>query len=158
VEQISIRSDLERLESSPPFVLECSALRFRSIDHFIFRMQLLNDAVLVPMDTVKQKRQLNIKHYSGTFDCIRKVVATEGLGALYAGYMTTLVMNVPYNFFYFPAYEMFRGMLKIDASEHDVMAHVLAGGGFAIWLYNALHWQCISWLRVYNHVHSSCAM
>jgi hypothetical protein len=82
------------------------------------------------MDTVKQKRQLNIKNYTGTFDCIRKVIVTEGMSSLYAGYMTTLVMNIPYNFFYFPAYEMFRSMLKADAGEHDVFAHIIAGGGF----------------------------
>lgn len=52
-----------------------------------------------------------------------------GFLSLYAGYTTTLVMNVPYNAVYFPVYEAFRKLLKSDASEHDVVAHLLAGGG-----------------------------
>jgi hypothetical protein len=41
--------------------------------------QLINDAILVPMDTVKQKRQLNLKNYTGTIDCLKTVIRTEGM-------------------------------------------------------------------------------
>lgn len=81
------------------------------------------------MDAVKQKRQLSLKHYTGTIDCVRKVIAREGIKALYAGYTTTVVMNVPYNFVYFPIYEAFRRLLKSDPSEYNVVAHIVAGGG-----------------------------
>lgn len=90
---------------------------------------LMSDAVLTPMDAVKQKRQLALKHYTGSLDCFRKVVAKEGLRALYAGYTTTVLMNVPYNFIYFPVYEAFRKFLKSDPSEYNVFAHIIAGGG-----------------------------
>jgi solute carrier family 25 iron transporter 28/37 len=89
---------------------------------------VLSDAVLVPMDAVKQKRQLSLKAYRGTFDCLRTVVRVEGVRALYAGYITTLTMNVPYNFIYFATYESFRKILKTKR-EFDPVAHILAGGG-----------------------------
>lgn len=81
------------------------------------------------MDAVKQKRQLSIVKYKGSLDCFRQVVAKEGIRALYAGYTTTVLMNVPYNFVYFPVYEAFRKLLKSDPSEYNVFAHIIAGGG-----------------------------
>lgn len=92
---------------------------------------LLSDAVLVPMDAVKQKRQLSIKQYRGTIDCIRTVLRVEGVRALYAGYTTTLTMNVPYNFLYFATYESLRKIFK-TSSEFDPVAHIFAGGGAGV--------------------------
>jgi len=54
---------------------------------------------------------------------------SSGLLSLYSGYTTTLTMTVPYHFIYFPVYEALKKMLKADSSEHDVSAHLLAGGG-----------------------------
>lgn len=79
------------------------------------------------MDAVKQKRQLGLKHYTGTFDCVRRVCATEGVRALYAGYLTTLVMNVPYSFIYFPTYDACRQYMKSDPHSYDLKAHLISG-------------------------------
>jgi solute carrier family 25 iron transporter 28/37 len=79
------------------------------------------------MDAVKQKRQLNLKRYAGTFDCARRVVASEGIKALYAGYTTTLVMNIPYSFVYFATYDACRHYMKSDPSTYDLKAHLLSG-------------------------------
>lgn len=89
----------------------------------------MSDAVLVPMDVIKQKRQLSIRNYSGTIDCLKSVVTKEGPGVLYAGYMTTIIMSIPYNFIYFSTYEMLRKLLKTNPSEYNVKAHIIAGGG-----------------------------
>ena len=93
---------------------------------------MISDAILVPMDVIKQKRQLSFRNYSGTVDCLKRVVATEGVKALYAGYTTTILMSVPYNFVYFPMYEALRKLLKSDPSEYNVFAHVVAGAGYVL--------------------------
>lgn len=90
---------------------------------------MVSDAVLVPMDVIKQKRQLSIKRYLGTIDCLKRVVSVEGPKALYAGYMTTIIMSAPYNFIYFPTYEALRKILKTNPSEYNVVAHVISGAG-----------------------------
>jgi len=90
---------------------------------------LLAEAVHTPMDTIKQKRQLGLKAYSGTFNCIATVVRVEGFRALYASYTTTLTMGIPFNFCYFPTYELLRKLFNSDPTSYDPVAHVCAGGG-----------------------------
>eukprot|EP01125_Pyxidicula_operculata_P005071 TRINITY_DN1859_c0_g1_i1.p1 TRINITY_DN1859_c0_g1~~TRINITY_DN1859_c0_g1_i1.p1 ORF type:complete len:358 (-),score=74.75 TRINITY_DN1859_c0_g1_i1:320-1393(-) len=72
---------------------------------------ILSDGVLTPMDTVKQRRQLNLKAYTGTWNCFTSILRQEGVSALYAGYTTTLTMNVPFHMIYLNSYEVFRGFL-----------------------------------------------
>lgn len=84
------------------------------------------------MDAVKQKRQLGLKAYAGTFDCARKVVAAEGVRALYAGYLTTLVMNVPYAFIYFASYDTCRHYLNSDPDTYNLPAHLFSGAMYAL--------------------------
>lgn len=75
------------------------------------------DGILTPMDAVKQRMQLGTTgRYSGVLDVLRKVRRREegGLRSLYAGYGTTLVMNVPYHAFFFTSYET----LKILATQY----------------------------------------
>jgi hypothetical protein len=86
------------------------------------------------MDAVKQKRQLSLKQYRGTLDCLRTVLKVEGVRALYAGYTTTLTMNVPYNFVYFATYESLRKIFKMKR-EFDPIAHFIAGGGYFLRLF-----------------------
>jgi len=91
---------------------------------------LVSDAILTPMDAVKQKMQLRAKHYNGLVDCVRTVIKYEGFRALYASYTTTLLMNIPYNAVYFASYESLRTVLKRGKeSEFDIWAHLLAGAG-----------------------------
>eukprot|EP01119_Soliformovum_irregulare_P006121 TRINITY_DN178_c0_g1_i1.p1 TRINITY_DN178_c0_g1~~TRINITY_DN178_c0_g1_i1.p1 ORF type:complete len:294 (-),score=31.39 TRINITY_DN178_c0_g1_i1:218-1099(-) len=92
---------------------------------------IVSDAIMTPMDNVKQRMQLGARNYSGMTDCIKTVVKTEGLSALYASYSTTLVMNVPYNAFYFATYESLRRIFKgtTDDTNFQVWVHCLAGGG-----------------------------
>lgn len=89
---------------------------------------MFSDAVLTPMDTIKQKRQLGAKTYLGTFDCARKVMANEGLQALYAGYITTILMNIPFSFIYFATYEATKNYLKIDPKKNNLFIHLSVGG------------------------------
>lgn len=55
---------------------------------------ICHDAILTPMDLVKQRMQLGC--YRGVGDCLRLVLLREGLGALYRSMPTTMAMNVPF--------------------------------------------------------------
>jgi len=88
------------------------------------------EALWTPVDTIKQKMQIRRVQYKNIFDCGKIVLKTEGIGALYAGYTTTLAMNVPYNAIYFATYESLRKFLKRGKeTEFDLFAHFLAGAG-----------------------------
>lgn len=54
----------------------------------------LHDAILTPMDVVKQRLQLGF--YGGVLDSMRRIVREEGARALYRSYPTTVLMNIPY--------------------------------------------------------------
>jgi solute carrier family 25 (mitochondrial iron transporter), member 28/37 len=76
------------------------------------------DAVLTPMDAVKQRMQLSVGSYTSLVDCLVKVRAREGLGSLYAGYSTTLVMNIPFNAVFFLAYETSKE-IAVSVGKYD---------------------------------------
>jgi len=91
---------------------------------------IISDAVLTPMDAIKQKMQLGIRNYLGMIDCLRIVLRLEGFRALYASYGTTLLMNIPYNAVYFATYESLRSLLKRGSErEFELKAHFFAGSG-----------------------------
>ena len=51
---------------------------------------LASDALMTPADVVKQRLQVAGSPYSGVFDCVRTVVATEGVGAFFRSLRTTV--------------------------------------------------------------------
>jgi len=95
------------------------------------------DGIMTPMDAVKQKMQLGARNYVNTLDCIRTVMKVDGIRGFYAGYTTTLVMNLPYNFLYFPAYETFKKLMHKSSffpDDDSPAVHLLGGfgaGGFS---------------------------
>lgn len=52
-----------------------------------------HDAVMTPLDVVKQRMQLGL--YSSPLTALRSIIRYEGFRALYASYFTTILMNVP---------------------------------------------------------------
>lgn len=58
--------------------------------------------------------------YSGVLDAARRIVAREGVGALYRSYRTTLVMNIPFTAMHFSVYETAKKL--IHGGEHDTAA------------------------------------
>lgn len=91
---------------------------------------LLQDAVMVPMDAVKQRRQLAAAAYvhESTYATVQRIVRSEGVRALYAGYTTTLVMNVPFHSLYFNCYELLRRRLEHATTHADAAStHMIAG-------------------------------
>lgn len=90
---------------------------------------LFNDSIITPMDAVKQKRQLNLKGYRSTWHCLTSVIRTEGLASLYAGFTTTLTMNIPFHALYFNIYEILRKKLAKDNEQFSTTLHFQAGAG-----------------------------
>ncbi|KAG6629025.1 hypothetical protein CIPAW_14G054700 [Carya illinoinensis] len=90
-----------------------------------------SDAVLTPMDMVKQRLQLSNNHYAGVWDCVKRVLRDEGLGAFYASYRTTVLMNAPFTAVHFATYEAAkRALTEISpesASDEQWVAHATAG-------------------------------
>ncbi|THU53657.1 hypothetical protein C4D60_Mb10t16750 [Musa balbisiana] len=90
-----------------------------------------SDAVFTPMDTVKQRLQLNSSPYKGVADCISRVLREEGIRAFFASYRTTVVMNAPYTAVHFATYEAAkRGLMEVspeNASDERLVVHATAG-------------------------------
>ncbi|ERN15337.1 hypothetical protein AMTRI_Chr05g69250 [Amborella trichopoda] len=93
---------------------------------------IASDAVLTPMDVVKQRLQLPNTPYSGVRDCVVRMLRDEGLRAFYTSYRTTVVMNAPFTAVHFATYEAVKkvlgGISPENASEERVLVHIAAGG------------------------------
>ncbi|KNA08037.1 hypothetical protein SOVF_166290 [Spinacia oleracea] len=95
---------------------------------------VMSDAVLTPMDMVKQRLQLsggNGGAYRGVWDCVKLVLKKEGFGAFYASYRTTVLMNAPFTAVHFATYEAAKkGLTEISpntADDERLVVHATAG-------------------------------
>jgi solute carrier family 25 iron transporter 28/37 len=88
---------------------------------------LLHDAVITPMDLVKQRLQLG--YYRGIADCIRSVAREEGVAAFYRSYSTTLAMNVPYAATVGATNESLKKLLTPAGAEPGFATYLLSGAG-----------------------------
>lgn len=95
---------------------------------------VMSDAVLTPMDMVKQRLQLsggNGGTYRGVWDCVKMVFKEEGFRAFYASYRTTVIMNAPYTAVHFATYEAAKkGLMEISPENADdgrLVVHATAG-------------------------------
>ncbi|XP_059659839.1 uncharacterized protein LOC132306469 [Cornus florida] len=90
-----------------------------------------SDAVFTPMDVVKQRLQLGSSPYKGVMDCFRIVMREEGVGAFYASYRTTVLMNAPFTAVHFATYEAVkRGLMEVSpdsANDERLIVHATAG-------------------------------
>lgn len=91
-----------------------------------------SDAVFTPMDVVKQRLQLKGSPYRGVGDCVKRVLVEEGIGAFYASYRTTVVMNAPFTAVHFATYEAAkRGLMEVSpgsgGEDETLLVHATAG-------------------------------
>ncbi|KAL0344428.1 UNVERIFIED_CONTAM: Mitoferrin [Sesamum radiatum] len=90
-----------------------------------------SDAVITPMDVVKQRLQLKGSPYKGVVDCVKRVVMEEGFGAFYASYRTTVLMNAPFTAVHFATYEAAKRGLMMEVSrggdDESLLVHATAG-------------------------------
>lgn len=97
---------------------------------------VIMDAVMTPLDVVKQRMQLSATtRYDSVLSCARAVYRTHGVSAFFAGYRATLVMNIPFTAVYFSAYESAKSMLLQrtrhadgDRPQFSAASHCIAGG------------------------------
>lgn len=92
---------------------------------------LSHDMFMTPFDLVKQRMQLGF--YKSVIDCVRTIVRTEGVRALYVSMPTTLMMNIPYGFVMVPVNESARKLLN-PGNDYNFSASMIAGciaGGVA---------------------------
>jgi solute carrier family 25 iron transporter 28/37 len=96
---------------------------------------IASDAFMNPFDVIKQRMQMqnSSRMYRSVVDCAKYVYKTEGIGAFYISYPTTLSMTVPFTALQFVAYESLSTVMNPD-KNYDPLTHCLAGGiagGFA---------------------------
>ncbi|GHP07645.1 hypothetical protein PPROV_000638700 [Pycnococcus provasolii] len=91
---------------------------------------LAADFTMNPVDVVKQRMQLCDSPYKSAFECLRCVVRTEGIGALWRSYPLTAATNVPFTCVYFTAYETAKAFLGggDDGPVEQCVAGGVAGG------------------------------
>ncbi|KAG5180363.1 mitoferrin-like protein [Tribonema minus] len=87
---------------------------------------VFHDAVMTPMDVIKQRLQLG--YYRGIGDCVRTIARAEGVGALYRSFPTTLFMNIPYGAIMVAANESLKTALR-PRGDHTTATYMLAGCG-----------------------------
>ncbi|XP_057524748.1 uncharacterized protein LOC130804349 [Amaranthus tricolor] len=92
---------------------------------------VMSDAVLTPMDMVKQRLQLSGGvggAYNGVWDCVKRVFKDEGFRAFYASYRTTVIMNAPFTAVHFASYEAAKkALLSPDDDDDKLIVHATAG-------------------------------
>ena len=71
--------------------------------------------------------QLHKSSYRSAFDCAKTVYRTEGLGAFYVSYPTTLTMTVPFTAVQFTVYEQLKASLNPHGA-YSPTTHMVAGG------------------------------
>ncbi|KAF1843898.1 asparaginyl-tRNA synthetase [Cucurbitaria berberidis CBS 394.84] len=92
-----------------------------------------SDALMNPFDVIKQRMQLHGSIYKSVPQCAQQVFRTEGIGAFYISYPTTLCMTVPFTALQFMAYESMSKVMN-PTGRYDPYTHCFAGGiagGFA---------------------------
>jgi len=78
---------------------------------------VVNEAVMTPMDVVKQRLQVAHSPYKGVIDCVGRMAREEGMASFYRSYRTTLVMSVPYQTVHFAIYEAAKKVILEPASS-----------------------------------------
>eukprot|EP00939_MAST-03C_sp_MAST-3C-sp1_P004333 g4333.t1 len=86
-----------------------------------------HDVIMTPMDVMKQRLQLG--YYNGMRDCFKRVLATEGMGAFFVSFPTTLAMNVPYGAVLVASHESIKRVLNPSGGAN--MPAFLVSGALA---------------------------
>jgi solute carrier family 25 (mitochondrial iron transporter), member 28/37 len=82
---------------------------------------------LINRVVVKQRMQVHGSTYRSISQCARALYRTEGLGAFYVSYPTTLCMTIPFTATQFMAYESLSKVMNRQ-KEYDPFTHCMAGG------------------------------
>ena len=75
---------------------------------------------------VKQRMQMFGSPYKNVSDCIRSILRTEGIHALYRSYTTQLTMNIPFQSIHFVTYELGQEVFNPER-RYNPGTHVVSG-------------------------------
>lgn len=89
---------------------------------------MAHDAVVTPMDVIKQRLQVFGSKHSGVFSCARSLFQQSGLRGFYASYPTTVLMNIPFVSVNFATYESLKTFFSGPNGEHGPAQEIVAGG------------------------------
>lgn len=88
---------------------------------------IASDALMNPFDVIKQRMQLRNSQYASVSSAFKTVYRTEGLGAFYVSYPTTLMMTIPFTAVQFTAYEYLKDVINPNGT-YSPTTHIIAGG------------------------------
>lgn len=88
---------------------------------------LVHDAVMSPVDVIKQRMQMSDSPFRNSMQCARHIARTEGFRAFYRSYFTQLTMNLPYQALHFVTYELMLDLMNRNR-EYNPIAHMVSGG------------------------------
>jgi solute carrier family 25 iron transporter 28/37 len=80
---------------------------------------IVHDAIVTPLDLVKQRMQLFNSQHTSVLNTIKSVHAQSGIKGFYASYPVTLAMNVPHFSLYFATYEQTKRLLQSSPTSGD---------------------------------------
>ncbi len=94
---------------------------------------MAHDAVVTPLDVVKQRMQVYPTQYPTLLSAIATTFRTHGLRGFYASYPVTVSMNIPHMAGYFATYESLKIALRpagdVDNDALGPLQHMVAGAG-----------------------------
>ncbi|EJD07393.1 carrier protein [Fomitiporia mediterranea MF3/22] len=88
---------------------------------------IASDALMNPFDVVKQRMQMHGSEFRSVIKCAQTVLKTEGIGAFYVSYPTTIMMTVPFTAAQFTVYEHIKRIIN-PRNEYSPASHVVSGG------------------------------
>lgn len=88
---------------------------------------LAHDAVMNPIDVIKQRMQMLNSPFRTSLTCARHIIRTEGAKAFYRSYSTQLTMNLPYQSLHFITYEIMQDLMNKNR-DFDAKSHIISGG------------------------------
>jgi len=88
---------------------------------------ITSDALMNPFDVIKQRMQVHGSPFRSGWVCAKTVYKSEGFGAFYISYPTTLIMTVPFTAVQFTTYEFLKDTFNPSGS-YSPLTHVSAGG------------------------------
>ncbi|KAJ0403360.1 hypothetical protein P43SY_007111 [Pythium insidiosum] len=99
----------------------------------VFSATAITPAEVIKCKLQYQRGRLGKGEYRGPFDCVRKVVQTEGVPGLFRGLSALLLRDVPFNFFFFGCYEAYtsafaQALGKQSKDELNPLLILTAGG------------------------------
>lgn len=77
---------------------------------------------------IKQRMQVHKSEFRSVYTCARTVYRTEGLGAFYVSYPTTLAISIPFNAIQYTIYEHLKRVLN-PTHEYSPSSHMISGAG-----------------------------